>query len=84
MKPEANSYTNQLFKEGNNKILKKIGEESAELIMACKENDSTEIAKEAADLIFHLQVAIANNGVKWSEVLKVLANRRGMPRRGQS
>ncbi len=79
--PEENSYTNKLLTEGDNLILKKIGEESAELIMACKDKDLESISNEAADLIFHLQVALASNNVDWKSVLEILANRRGAPRR---
>ncbi len=80
-KPETGSYTNKLFTQGDNNILKKIGEESAEFIMACKDNQSSSIANEAADLIFHLQVGLAHHGVNWRDVLEVLANRRNAPRR---
>ena len=79
--PEENSYTNKLLKGGDNLILKKIGEESAEFVMACKDNDYTSITNEAADMIYHLQVAIAHHEVQWSDVLEVLAKRRGAPRR---
>ena len=81
--PEKGSYTNSLLKEGDNKILKKIGEEAAEFIMACKDKDPISVPNEAADLIFHLQVALAHQNVSWEEVLKVLVNRRGGPRRTQ-
>jgi len=79
--PEKGSYTNSLLEGGTNKILKKIGEESAEFVMSCKDNDTSEIANEAADLIFHLQVALSSQGVSWREVLKVLESRKGAPRR---
>ena len=79
--PEKGSYTNSLLNEGDNKILKKIGEETAEFIMACKDKDPISVANEAADLIFHLQVALAHQSVSWTEVLKVLIQRRGGPRR---
>jgi len=79
--PEPGSYTNKLFEGGANRILKKIGEEGAEFVMACKDNQPEEIAAEAADLIFHLQVALAHQGVSWRQVLAVLAQRRGAPRR---
>jgi len=81
--PEEGSYTNSLLKEGSNKILKKIGEETAEFIMACKDNNQSSIADEAADLLFHLQVALAHQNVSWVEVLNVLVKRRGGPRRNQ-
>ena len=79
--PEEGSYTNKLLKGGDNSILKKIGEEGAEFVMACKDDNAQEIAGEAADLIFHMQVALAHHGVPWRQVLDVLAERRGAPRR---
>ena len=78
--PEEGSYTNKLL-EGDNKILKKIGEESAEFVMACKDDNPEEIAGEAADILFHMQVAMAHHGVSWRQVQEVLAARRGAPRR---
>ena len=81
--PEEGSYTNSLLKEGDNKILKKIGEETAEFIMACKDKNPASVANEAADLLFHLQVALAHKNVSWTSVLEVLAKRRGGPRRNQ-
>jgi len=80
-KPEQGSYTNKLLEGGDNAILKKIGEESAEFVMACKDQDPKTISNEAADLIFHLQVALANHKVTWNDVQRVLAERRGAPRR---
>ena len=70
------SYTNHLLRKGSNTILKKIGEETAEFIMACMENDKNAISNEAADLIYHLQVALLHREVNWKEVLKVLESRR--------
>jgi len=78
--PEDSSYTNNLLKGGDNKILKKIGEETAEFVMACKDNDLDSISNEAADLIYHLQVALKHHDVKWRDVLEVLASRRGKRR----
>ncbi|MEB3235458.1 MAG: bifunctional phosphoribosyl-AMP cyclohydrolase/phosphoribosyl-ATP diphosphatase HisIE [Cyanobacteriota bacterium] len=79
--PEPGSYTNKLLEGGDNRILKKIGEESAEFVMACKDGNPEEIAGEAADIVFHLQVALAHHGVSWRQVQQVLAARRGAPRR---
>jgi phosphoribosyl-AMP cyclohydrolase / phosphoribosyl-ATP pyrophosphohydrolase len=79
--PEEGSYTNRLLEGGDNRILKKIGEEAAEFVMACKDDVAEEIAGEAADLVFHLQVALAHHGVSWRRVQEVLAKRRGAPRR---
>ena len=70
------SYTNHLLRKGSNTILKKIGEETAEFIMACMENDKNAISNEAADLIYHLQVALLHREVSWKDVLKVLESRR--------
>ena len=79
--PDEGSYTNRLLEGGDNRILKKIGEESAEFVMACKDNNANEIAGEAADLIFHIQVALAHHNVSWRDVQAVLVSRRGAPRR---
>ena len=79
--PEQGSYTNKLLDGGDNRILKKIGEESAEFVMACKDNNADEIAGEAADILFHMQVALVHHGVSWRQVQTVLAARRGAPRR---
>ena len=79
--PEEGSYTNKLLEGGDNRILKKIGEESAEFVMACKDDNPEEIAGEAADILFHMQVALAHHGVSWRQVQEVLAARRGAPRR---
>ena len=81
--PEPGSYTNRLLEGGDNRILKKIGEECAEFVMACKDDNPAEIAGEAADIVFHLQVALAHHGVPWRQVQEVLAERRGAPRRPQ-
>jgi len=74
--PKENSYTNKLLTKGSNTILKKIGEESAEFVMACMKNDKNEISNEAADIIYHLQVALLHRGVDWRDVLEVLESRR--------
>jgi phosphoribosyl-ATP pyrophosphohydrolase/phosphoribosyl-AMP cyclohydrolase len=79
--PEPGSYTNKLLEGGDNRILKKIGEESAEFVMACKDGNPAEIAGEAADILFHMQVALAHHGVSWRDVQRVLSDRRGAPRR---
>ena len=81
--PEPGSYTNRLLEGGDNRILKKIGEECAEFVMACKDDNPAEIAGEAADILFHLQVALAHHGVPWRQVQEVLAERRGAARRPQ-
>ncbi len=66
--PSENSYTCKLFKDGDNKILKKIGEESAEVVMACKDDDPDAIASEVADLFYHALVALAHHNVDLRDV----------------
>ena len=73
--PKEGSYTNHLLSKGSNSILKKIGEETAEFIMACKDDEASSISSEAADIIYHLQVALLYKGVDWKDVLLVLAER---------
>ncbi len=74
--PEETSYTCKLFAGGDNKILKKIGEESAEVVMACKDNDKKAIAGEVADLFYHTLVALAYHNVDIRDVYAQLASRR--------
>ncbi|GAA0318153.1 bifunctional phosphoribosyl-AMP cyclohydrolase/phosphoribosyl-ATP diphosphatase HisIE [Bacillus carboniphilus] len=73
-RPEE-SYTTYLFEKGVDKILKKVGEESAEVIIAAKNRDSKELKWESADLIFHLLVLLKEQGLPFAEVLKVLEER---------
>ncbi len=74
--PNESSYTCQLFKGGDNKILKKIGEEGVEVVMACKDDDKEAIAYEAADLLYHTLVALAHHDVDIRDVYRQLDSRR--------
>jgi phosphoribosyl-ATP pyrophosphohydrolase/phosphoribosyl-AMP cyclohydrolase len=74
--PSESSYTSKLLAGGDNKILKKIGEEAAEVVMACKDDDSDAIAGEVADLFYHSLVALAYHGVELRDVYRKLAERR--------
>jgi phosphoribosyl-ATP pyrophosphohydrolase/phosphoribosyl-AMP cyclohydrolase len=74
--PTEDSYTCKLFAGGDNKILKKIGEESAEVVMACKDDDKEAIASEVADLFYHSLVALAHHGVDVKAVYHKLQQRR--------
>jgi phosphoribosyl-ATP pyrophosphohydrolase/phosphoribosyl-AMP cyclohydrolase len=74
--PQAESYTCQLFAGGDNKILKKIGEESAEVVMACKDDEKEAIASEVADLFYHTLVALAHHHVDLRDVYRHLSQRR--------
>ncbi len=70
------SYTAKLLGEGTDRILKKIGEESAELILAAKEEDSRQVISETADLLYHLLVLLASKELSLSEVEEELERRR--------
>jgi len=74
--PTDNSYTCQLFAAGDNKILKKLGEETVELVMACKDDEAEAIASEAADLLYHALVALAHHKVDIKDVYRKLQARR--------
>jgi phosphoribosyl-ATP pyrophosphohydrolase/phosphoribosyl-AMP cyclohydrolase len=74
--PTESSYTCQLFAGGDNKILKKLGEETAEVVMACKDNEADAIAGEVADLFYHTLVALAHHHVDLKAVYRKLQERR--------
>jgi phosphoribosyl-ATP pyrophosphohydrolase/phosphoribosyl-AMP cyclohydrolase len=74
--PTPESYTCQLLSGGANKILKKIGEEAAEVVMACKDDDPEAIAGEVADLFYHTLVALAAHHVDLKAVYRKLQDRR--------
>jgi phosphoribosyl-ATP pyrophosphohydrolase/phosphoribosyl-AMP cyclohydrolase len=74
--PTESSYTSKLFAGGDNKILKKIGEESAEVVMACKDDEPDAIAGEVADLLYHTLVALAHHDVDLKAVYRKLQERR--------
>ena len=73
--PTESSYTCSLFQAGDNKILKKIGEETAEVVMACKDDHPEEIASEVADLFYHTLVALAHHQVELRDVYLKLQER---------
>jgi len=75
-RPEG-SYTTYLFNSGLDKILKKVGEESAETIIAAKNEDPARLTAEVADLVYHLLVLLVARRVSLDEVGRELANRRG-------
>ncbi|MBW4489715.1 MAG: bifunctional phosphoribosyl-AMP cyclohydrolase/phosphoribosyl-ATP diphosphatase HisIE [Trichocoleus desertorum ATA4-8-CV12] len=74
--PSPDSYTCKLLAGGDNKILKKIGEESAEVVMAFKDDDAEAIAGEVADLFYHTLVALAHHKVDLKAVYRKLQERR--------
>ena len=73
-RPEG-SYTSYLFTEGLDKILKKVGEEAAETIIAAKNGDPSQLVGEVSDLIYHLLVLMVERGVELDEIRSELATR---------
>lgn len=73
-RPEG-AYTTYLFEEGVDKILKKVGEEASEVIIAAKNRDKEELTWESADLLFHLMVLLREQECPLDDVLKVLEKR---------
>ena len=73
--PKEGSYTNYLFEKGIDKILKKCGEEAAEIIIAAKNPNPEEIKYEIADFLYHVMVLMSERGITWEDVSQELANR---------
>lgn len=74
--PKDGSYTNYLFDKGIDKILKKCGEEAAEMIIAAKNPESEELKYEIADFLYHMMVLMAECDIDWEDVAIELLNRR--------
>ena len=74
--PKEGSYTNYLFDKGIDKILKKVGEECTEVVIAAKNPDPEEMKYEISDLLYHLMVLMAERGTTWEDITKELAERR--------
>ena len=73
--PKEGSYTSYLFDKGLDKILKKVGEESTEVIIAAAEKDRKETIYEIGDLIYHLMVLMVEDGIEVSDVVRELSSR---------
>jgi len=73
------SYVASLFEKGMNSILKKVGEEAAETIIAAKEDDDSRVVYETADLWFHTLVMLSARGLGPADVLAELERRFGIP-----
>lgn len=73
--PAKGSYTNYLIDKGENKILKKIGEEACEVVIAFKDGKKQEIVGEIADLVFHLSVMMGSKDISWNDVFEELKKR---------
>ncbi|MGG0823658.1 bifunctional phosphoribosyl-AMP cyclohydrolase/phosphoribosyl-ATP diphosphatase HisIE [Paenibacillus turicensis] len=79
-RPEG-AYTTYLFEKGLDKILKKVGEETAESIIAAKNNDNAELRYEVSDLIYHLLVLLRQQGLELDEIMQELQLRHERPRK---
>lgn len=73
--PKEGSYTNYLFDKGIDKILKKLGEEATEIVIAAKNPDPEEIKYEISDFLYHMMVLMAEKEVGWEEITRELARR---------
>lgn len=73
--PKEGSYTNYLFDKGIDKILKKVGEEATEIVIAAKNPNPEEIKYEISDFLYHVMVLMAEKGVTWEEIARELADR---------
>lgn len=73
--PKEGSYTNYLFDKGIDKILKKVGEECTEIVIAAKNPDKEEIKYEISDFLYHVMVLMAEKGVTWEDITRELAHR---------
>jgi phosphoribosyl-ATP pyrophosphohydrolase len=73
----ATSYVARLLQKGPDAVLKKIGEEATEVVMACKDGEPARIVGEMADLWFHSMIALAAHGLAPADVLAELERREG-------
>ena len=73
--PKEGSYTNYLFDKGIDKILKKVGEEATEIVIAAKNPNKEEIKYEISDFLYHVMVLMVECGISWEEVTKELSRR---------
>ncbi|MFD1415236.1 bifunctional phosphoribosyl-AMP cyclohydrolase/phosphoribosyl-ATP diphosphatase HisIE [Oceanobacillus jeddahense] len=80
--PQEGAYTTYLFNKGLDKILKKIGEESTEVVIGAKNNDKEELTNELADLLYHSLVLMEEQGVNSKDIKKIL-NERHIEKEGQ-
>ena len=76
--PKEGSYTNYLFDRGLDKILKKVGEEATEVVIAAKNEDPQELVYETADVLYHLLVLLLEKGFSYEAILEELASREGV------
>ncbi len=75
--PLSESYTNYLFLKGEDKILKKIGEECSEVIIASKNNDKEELVKEMVDVLYHCFVLLVEKNISLEDIMEEVTERNG-------
>jgi len=75
-RPTPDSYTARLLAAGEDEIVKKIGEEAVEIILAAKGQGDARLIEESADLVYHLLVLLVSRGLGWADVEAELARRR--------
>ena len=76
--PKEGSYTNYLFDKGLDKILKKVGEEATEVVIAAKNKNPQELIYETADVLYHLLVLLAEKNIPYEAIEVELASREGV------
>ena len=76
--PADSSYVASLFAKGREKMAQKVGEEATETVIAALSGDPTKLTSEAADLLFHLLVLLADGGASFGDVLAELERREGV------
>ena len=74
--PKEGSYTNYLFDKGIDKILKKVGEEATEMVIAAKNPDAEELKYEISDFLYHMMVLMVEKGLTWEDITAELVERR--------
>ena len=73
--PRQGSYTNYLFDKGIDKILKKVGEEATEMVIAAKNPNDNEVVYEMSDFLYHMMVLMAEKNVSWEDITDELSRR---------
>ncbi len=73
--PKEGSYTNYLFEKGTDKILKKLGEEATEIVIAAKNDNPDEMTYEISDFLYHMMVLMAEKGISWEDITNELSKR---------
>ena len=73
--PKEGSYTNYLFDKGIDKILKKLGEEATEIVIAAKNPNPNEVKYEISDFLYHMMVLMAERGITWDDIMEEMAKR---------